>query len=164
MSFVPYLLGAFSLVGIGILAYGVRSAIRSNAAGSWPTVPGTIEHVALNSSSSDGSTTYNVEVAYTYEVDGERYAGDCLAFGYGGSSARDEHAGLLEALESANGVDVRYDPEDPATSVLSYGMHRGIKFMFAFAATWLTFVGGFAVIYWIVSRGGNVLLDNLSVH
>jgi hypothetical protein len=35
--------------------------------------------------------------------------------------------------------------------------------MFAFAITWLAFVVGFTVIWWVASRSDDVLLQNLMV-
>jgi hypothetical protein len=56
-----------------------------------------------------------------------------------------------------------YDPADPAVSCLSYGLHRSILFVRAVAATWLLFVIGFTLLFWLGSRRDSVLLDNLAV-
>jgi hypothetical protein len=42
-------------------------------------------------------------------------------------------------------------------------VHRSIQFMFAFAITWLAFVVGFTIIWWVASRSDDVLLQNLMV-
>ena len=58
---------------------------------------------------------------------------------------------------------MRYDPADPSVSCLSFGLHRSITFMLAFALTWLLFVIGFTLLYWLFSQRDALLLDNLSV-
>src|SRR5262249_1886620 len=113
-------------------------------------------------SDSDG-TTYEVQVEYVYTVGGTEYRGSRLAFGYSGSSGREGHAEIHDKLKAAKSVDVRYDPEDPASSTLSFGIHRSIQFTLTFAITWLAVMVGFTVIWWLASRSDNVLLRNLSV-
>ena len=58
---------------------------------------------------------------------------------------------------------MRYDPSDPSVSCLSFGLHRSIRVMLAFAVTWLLFVLGFTLLIWLSSGRDAVLLDNLSV-
>jgi hypothetical protein len=158
-------IGLFYAVGIFMLGYGLWAAWRSTAAGRWSTAPGTVTSCSLErKSDSDGGDTYEVKVAYAYAVNGRPYTGTRVAFGYGSSSGREAHRKIYDALHNAKGVEVRYDPSDPATSTLSYGVHRSIQFALAFAVTWLAFVVGFTLIWWLASRDDNVLLKNLVAH
>jgi hypothetical protein len=161
------LFGLFLLVfygaGIAMLGYCLWAAWRSSQAASWPTVPGLLTRVELQERQDDEGTTYEVKVAYTYSVAGKAYAGNRLAFGYGGSSGCESHRQILDRLKAAETVDVRYNPANPAMSTLSYGWHRSLRFGMAFAFTWIAFTAGFTLIVWIASQPDTVLLDHLSL-
>jgi hypothetical protein len=163
MGCITIFFGLFYLVGFAMLGYGIWSAKRSTEAAGWPTAPGILTKVALNENSDSDGATYQVEVEYTYTVAGNAYNGSRLAFGYTASSGRDAHEEISEKLKAAKSVDVRYDPNNPASSVLSFGLHRTIMFVFAFAFTWLAFMGGFTWLWWLSTRSDDVLLRNLSV-
>jgi hypothetical protein len=86
-----------------------------------------------------------------------------VAFGYSASGDRASQAEIHDKLKAAKSVDVRYDPADPATSALSFGIHRSIRFFIVFAVTWLAFVFGFTLIWWVSTANDGVLLQNISV-
>ena len=157
-------MSVFYISGFGMLAYALWSVKKSTAAAAWPTTPGIVKNAEIKSSSdSDGDTTYEVKVAYSYKIGGQEYTGDRLAYGYTASSGQEAHQEILNKLKAAKAIDVRYDPTDFAASTLSYGIHRSIQFVLAFAVTWLLFTCGFSLIWWIASRNDSVLLNNLSV-
>jgi hypothetical protein len=106
---------------------------------------------------------WHVQVDYAYTVAGQAYRGSRLAFGYVASNKRQAHAEIYEKLKAAKSVDVRYDPDDPTSSALSYGFHRSIQFILAFAITWLVFTLGFTLLWMLGECSDNVLLKNLSV-
>jgi hypothetical protein len=156
-------MSVFYLVGFGILGYALWSAWRSTQAAAWPTTPGTIKELSLQENSDSEGTSYEVKVKYAYMVDGVAYEGSRLAFGYTASSGKQAHNQIHQKLKNAKTVAVRYDPSDPSVSCLSFGMHRSIQIGLAVAFTWLAFVFGFTLIWWMLSRDDNVLLNNLSV-
>lgn len=164
MYFLVAFISLFYCAGFGILGYGVWAAKRSTEAAEWPTAQGKLVSVELkHKSDGEGAMTYEVLVEYTYDVMGKPYRGSRLAYGYASSSGLESHREIERKLKAAKSVEVRYDPFDPATSVLSFGFHRSIQFMLAFAVTWLAFVFGFTLIWWLASRSDTVLLQNLSV-
>ena len=57
---------------------------------------------------------------------------------------------------------MRYLPDHPADSSLSYGLHQSIKFLLAFGAMWLVFTVGLHVLFWVTSEADSALLDNLT--
>lgn len=114
-------------------------------------------------SDSDGSPTYAVKLQYTYAIDGITYEGSRLAFGYAASSGREAHDEIFQRLKEAKVVSARYDPSNPSVSCLSFGLHRSIQMTLLFAVTWLLFVIGFTLMFWLFSRRDSVLLNNLSV-
>ena len=162
--FFTIFISIFYAIGLGILGYALCSARRSSIAADWPTAPGKVESCSVASNTdSDGGTTYEVKVQYKYSVLGNEYTGTRLAFGYAASSGQEAHQQICDKLRNSKSVDVRYDPVDPAVSTLSFGIHRSIQFMFAFAITWLAFVVGFTIIAWVASQSDDVLLRNLVV-
>jgi len=160
--FIPFI-SIFYVFGLGMLWYGIDSAKRSVEASNWPSVTGTITNLSLRENSDSDGTSYEVKVEYHYSVKGRRYTNSRLAFGYAGSSGRQAHQDILNKLERASSVKVRYNPQHPATSTLSFGIHRSIKFILAFAIVWLTFVFGFTLIWWLSSQPDDVLLKNMEV-
>ena len=162
--FFTIFISIFYAVGLGILGYALWSARRSSIAADWPVAPGKVETCSVESGSdSDGGTTYEVKVQYKYSVGGNEFTGTRLAFGYAASNGQEGHQQICDKLRNAKSIDVRYDPNDPSVSTLSFGIHRSIQFMVAFAITWLAFVVGFTVIWWVASRSDDVLLRNLMV-
>jgi hypothetical protein len=156
-------ISVFYLAGFWLLGHGVWAAWHSTQARKWPTVPGAVTHAAVETHRGSKNTTYDVNVKYTYAVDGVTYAGSRLAFGYVSGSDRERHEKICQKLRGAESVAVRYDPADPSSSVLSVGIHRSIRFRIVFAIVWLALV--FAVTYamWAASRHEDELLENLIV-
>ena len=150
----------FSLPGFAILGYGLWSMKRSTEPASWPTTQGRIVSCALEGDSDDNA--YKVQVSYSYSVHGVNFTNDKLAFGYERNSGRNAHQEILSKLEAARTVDVRYDPMDPQTSVLSFGVHRSIQLVIVGAFTWLAFVFGFTITEWVGAQGDRALLRNLA--
>ena len=130
-------------VGLGLLAYGLRSMKLSIDAGAWPTTEGVIKSCETRTDS-DGDC--RVQVEYSYAVDGRMYSNDKVAFGYGGSGDRAEHQRMLSRLQNAQTVVVRYDADNPRRAVLSYGVHRSIRSTIAFAVCWLVSIIGCEVL------------------
>ncbi len=153
----------FYVIGFGLLAHGINSARRSSQAATWPTAPAKLTSLEVHVNEDSDGDTYEVRVRYAYKVHGVAYEGSRVAFGYSGSSDREPHDQIYERLKGATAVAVRYDPSAPAESCLSFGLHRSIQFMLVFATSWLLFVIGFTLLFWLFSRPDSVLLNNLSV-
>lgn len=154
-------ISVFFAVGFGMVGYGLYSLRTSTLAKSWPTVEGKIVSCDLKESSDSESTTYQVQVKYSYTVDDRSFMGDRIAFGYGGSSGRTAHQEIADRLSAAKTVLVRYDPANAARSVLSYGLNRSTLFVLIFGATWLFFVTGFAVLFFVGSTSDTGILSTL---
>lgn len=164
MGWFTVFISVFYTIGFSLLGYAVWNAWRSTLAATWPTTSGTIKQLSVDEHSHADGTIYKVNVQYTYTVGGVAYEGSRLAYGYGGSSGREAHEEIHRKLKDAQAVAVRYDPSNPSASCLSYGLHRSIQMTLAFAVTWLVFVFGFTLLWWLFSHSDTVLLENLSVH
>lgn len=161
MWFFVIFISVFYCVGFGLVGYALISVKRSTDAAAWPTVTGALEICRLDSNIDSDGDTHEVKVTYRYTVDGSAFTNDVLAFGYTASSGEEAHQEIFDRLNGASEVQVRYDPANPQNSVLSCGIHRSIQFTLAFAITWLLFVMGFSLLWWVAERGDDVLLRNL---
>ena len=157
-----WFMSVFLAVGFGLLSYAAISAWRSTAAANWPVTAGTIRTCKVETKSDGDGSTYQVKVSYDYTVNGRPFTGDRIAYGYTATNAIKDHDALCQRLNDASAIDVRYNPADPAVSTLSFGLHKSIRLIFAFAITWLAFSVGMAMLFWISQQSDNVLLKNLS--
>jgi hypothetical protein len=162
MGIFPIFISLFYLAGFGLLGFGLWSAYRSTESADWPTADCTLSKLVLDERHDDG-VIYQVQVEYSYTVAGNVYNGSRVAFGYGGSSNREPHDAIYTKLKNAKTISVRYNPADPATSTLSFGIHQSIKISLAFSVMWLGFVVGFTWLWWLSTGTDSVLLQNLSV-
>jgi hypothetical protein len=155
--------GLFLAIGLGILGFGVRSAIKSNQVGNWPTTWGSLlERNLVESSDSDG-TTYRVQVRYHYRVAGAEYESDRIAFGYGGSSGYESHRAIHDRLMRGDSVQVRYNPLDPAESALAHGLNQSTVMLLIFGAVWTMFTLGLFSLFFLSNRPDAGLLEGLMV-
>jgi hypothetical protein len=161
----PFILVALCLVAVAVTWFAATCARHSMRAARWPTTPGTLANLELVERDNDDSRVYEVRVGYTYTVDGTLYEGDRLAYGYFASSRKDAHAEVFQRLKEAEQIDVRYDPSDPSSSCLSFGMNGWIRGAAALAAAAWAFLAAAAVMWWFFMSTGQdaVLLKNLSV-
>jgi len=129
-----FVLLIFFAVEFGLLWYGIGSAKKSMEASKWPSVLGTITKLSLGENSSGDGTTYKVEVEYHYSVVGQTYTSSRLAFGYDWySNNTRKHQNIFHKLENVQSVKVRYNPQNPAISTLSFGIHKSIRLMLIIA-------------------------------
>ena len=153
----------FFLVGFGLLGAGLYSLFKTKIALSWPEASGSLKSCELVEDSSGESTTWRVRVAYDYSVDGHGYSGDRVAFGYSGSSTREEHEAIYEKLNKAATVRVRYNPSKPEESVLGAGVNRSNLILLVFAIVWLSFTTGFTVLWTMASGKDSKLTNSIQV-
>ncbi|OKH39750.1 hypothetical protein NIES2119_05750 [[Phormidium ambiguum] IAM M-71] len=119
---------------VALLWYSLRSAKKSMEASNWPSAIGTITKLSLRENSGGDGGTYKVEVEYRYSVMGQTYTSSRLAFGYDlYSNNMRKHQNIFHKLEYVQSVKVRYNPQNPAISTLSFGIHKSIRLMLIIA-------------------------------
>ncbi|MFB2836586.1 DUF3592 domain-containing protein [Floridanema evergladense] len=182
-----FLLLIFFAVEFGLLWYGFRAAKKSIEASNWPSVVGTITKMSLRENSDGDGTTYKVKVEYLYSVMDQTYTSSRLAFGYDWySNNRRKHQNIFNKLEYVQSVKVRYNPQAPAISTLSFGIHKSIRLMLFFAIglpiiiltsqlslivksdvtsfiSQLTFYSWIGILIWMLFQPDKVLLNNIEV-
>ncbi len=156
-------LGLFFLVGLGMVAAGLRSVYKARTAAHWPVTSGVLESCELVEDSSGDGTTYRVNVRYAYEALGQPYRGERVAFGYSGSSGRASHEALRARLAGARSVAVRYNPARPAEAVLTYGVNRSNLILLVFGVTWLAFVTGFYALVILSETTDHAMVDRIEI-
>jgi hypothetical protein len=116
----------------------------------WPCIPGRLLKCELVERSDAGTAIYNLEVRYSYIVDGEVRESENVAYYFGKwSSFRSDHMGLRDALIGMNPLTIYVNPKNPAESVLFPGtshMTRSPMVLAVFMVL-LCPVGGAVAIY-----------------
>ncbi|WP_406693858.1 DUF3592 domain-containing protein [Singulisphaera sp. Ch08] len=153
------LMAFFATIGFVVLGMAAWSTYLSMLPKGWPTARGTMIELAMkrHQPGTERGNFYRVTARYTYAVEGKRYEGTRIAFGYMMSGDRDEHAGIYRRLKASREVSVRYDPSNPTRSCLIYGVHGSIRDLYAFSAVWLTAVSGFAWLFQVAARRGAIV-------
>lgn len=153
----------FYIVGFAVLGSGISSLNQARTAKDWPTTIGSIQNVQFITDNDSDGTTYEVKAKYVYRIQGVSYEGDNISFGYSGSSGHAVHQQIYDKLKSAKKIEVRFNPDKPSQSTLSYGATRSHFIMLAFGTTWLLFVIGFTVLFFFFSQHDTSLLNRLIV-
>jgi Protein of unknown function (DUF3592) len=127
--------GSVALLVIGAVALfrAVRTAQVAARAAHWPTVPGVVRHSSVNKGRSmfnmsrsgmgKGLVVYRAQVIYAYRVNGVHFEGRRVRFGAPKRERVKDHVqDLVSRYPAEQPVQVRYDPERPADSVLELGI------------------------------------------
>ena len=117
---VPIIFGAvFIAVGLGVtyLLFGMPF-LRQQAARAWTPVEAVVEHSRVRSHSGDDSTTYSVDIAYRYRIDGREYRGDRYHFRSGSSSGYEAKQRVVAAHPAGSTLRIYVNPADPFDSVI----------------------------------------------
>ena len=147
-----------AVVGLGLVAVGLRRMGQASRSRRWPTVQGTVVSAIVKSRQVPATpdpgedaeeaaarapqTVYRPEVTYTYEVDGRRLTGTTLNLE--GLELSNEERVRAHAARYAPGqsVTVYYDPAAPERAVLEPGVHAGSWLMPAMGGIFLFVAGG----------------------
>ena len=139
--FVFAFLSCFVGVGVAMLGYGTYGILQAKRSASWPTARGEIESCKMHSHRDSEGSSYGCEVDYRYQVNGETYQGDRIAFGYNNTNYKQPHKQIERHLKQGRYVQVHYNPQDPSQSVLSTGTSSNTWLPIVFGTTWLTICG-----------------------
>ena len=139
--FVSAFLAGFVGIGVAMIGYGAYGVVQAKRSASWPTVRGEIESCKLHSRRSSKGSSYACEAKYRYEVDGNSYQGDRIAFGYNSTNYKEPHKQIERHLKKGRYVQVHFNPNDPSQSVLSTGTSSNTWLPIVFGTMWLTICG-----------------------
>jgi hypothetical protein len=126
---IPFILGA---VGLFIIIKYFRDRAKLQASENWSKTTGTVTKSSVRetrSNDSDGfsESSYYPEVKYSYQVIGQVYEGNRIAFGAeSGHKRKDGALSVLEKYAEGKSVTVYYDPNRPEDSVLERKLSKTI--------------------------------------
>jgi hypothetical protein len=128
LRFMGILILVCFVLAVGFIVYGVYALRRDQPSLHWPTVRGTMLQVdvSYNHSRHGRDVSGNLQVTYSYIVDGTRHLSDQIAlWGEGVDDAGD----FANEHPRNSSVEVYYDPQDPANSVLVPGADEMTNYM-----------------------------------
>jgi len=126
----------FLLAGLGFSLFFIRPAVKVLAARSWQATPCTIVSSQVRSHSGEDSTTYSVDVLYTYTFGGGEYKSNRYQFLGGSSGGYAEKERMVRRLPPLTRTVCYVNPEEPAEAVLN----RDFTTDYAFGLVPLLFV------------------------
>lgn len=107
------------LVGLAMIGIILHQHFKHASSERWPTTDGTVvEASAERHRSGTDRTYYTANVRYIYTVEGERYEGSRIQFREQQFRSRAQAEAYAEAWARTSPLAVRYDPEEPARSVV----------------------------------------------
>lgn len=117
--------GVLLIVGglIGVV-FGLNYLADANRSKTWQATEGvTVSAGVIGHAKNSGSSgSYSVDVRYTYQVDGQTYQSDRIAFnGARQYNSKSKAQTAIADYSAGNVVTVYYNPDDPAISVLQPG-------------------------------------------
>jgi hypothetical protein len=125
-QWVSWIINGAGYIGLGlVVAITIRACSEGIDSSDWPAVPcRIISSTVRESSSTETGVTFDVDVRYTYVVDGREYEGDryAVATSLLYSEARDIVAGLPVGKQT----ECYVDPADPTRAVLVRGGHQAV--------------------------------------
>lgn len=109
-------------MGLGLLGFMAISTWFSYASIGWPVAEGLVlsSKLVTHTGGSTRNSSYVPRIHYEYTVEGRRYTGDRLAFGFGNRSPQAAQA-LVRRFRPDRRVPVFYDADKPDRSVLMPG-------------------------------------------
>lgn len=128
----------FAIIALIMLLVVLRNGARVRASRNWDSTTGRVLYSGIGSRRSTGSsgstsTTYYPQVAYEYEVRGQRYQSQRLSFGtVGYGSHRTAETKAAQYIVGAP-VEVFFDPANPDQAVLERRSGTNKALVFAVA-------------------------------
>ncbi len=153
----------FWACGLLLIPRAIQDSRAARDAAQWPTTIGTLSKAEVRQRQHDGNTTYHVETAYQYQVDGQIYTGSRIAFGQSSGEDKARYQQIADALNSGSTVLVRYNPQQPGQAVLAYGTGREEWPDLLFGTFWLLACAGFTSLIWLGRASSTSKLDMLEV-
>lgn len=118
--FLPLFFGLFFLVGLGALyPLFVRPVLKLLQAKEWRAVDCSVISSEVRPHHGSDSTTYSVDILYSYEVSGREYRSNRYDFMGGSSSGYDSKSEVVGRYPPGSRATCFVNPEDPQDVVLN---------------------------------------------
>ncbi|MFX1574264.1 MAG: DUF3592 domain-containing protein [Promethearchaeota archaeon] len=129
-----------------IIGQNFRYLVKVLKSKNWPFVEGVIEKVMVYGKLTTDSETYNVDVTYTYDVQGQKYTNHQIKLDFvrGARTFVPKIFAMMKAeqYEEGNKVKVFFDPRNPNQSILE----KGLRYFTFF----LMFIVGFGLLFFAI--------------
>lgn len=154
MSFRNFIIGwgcglvfilPFLLIGLGCLSFSLYYIFKTEQAKGWIQIPANVQKIDIDSHSNKGTVSYEVIAKYFYTIEGKKYSGDRIAFGYGMNNI-DDHDGLFSRLQSSKRIIIYVNPNDKQESVIVPGMNDSIVGLLIFSILWNSFIVALGIV------------------
>lgn len=118
------------MLGLVLVFFGSKFERRAREAASWPVVVGQLERcevVEVPGIGTDDFSTWQLQVSYSYIVNGKTHHSTQYAFGYGDGRDDTQHRINADALKRSPQLYVHYDPAHPSEAVLSTELQTNLS-------------------------------------
>jgi hypothetical protein len=123
---------AFFIIGMIILLFTFNAIRRSKQSLNWPTTDGEIinSKIDISKGINTGLEIYNPCINYRYKVQDKEYTSSRIYFGsqLGASYKEDKIKTLFSKYQTAQKIQVSYDPNNHQLSVIEPGYHSELSF------------------------------------
>lgn len=142
---------SFALYTASILIIGqnFRYLVKASRSKKWPYVEGEINKVMVYRKKEEQTVSYNVDVTYTYNVEGQKYTNHQikLDFTHGVRTFVPKTFAMMkvEKYQEGKKVNVFYDPHNPNESILERGLSYFTFFLMLMVGVGLFLFGFFAI-------------------
>jgi len=115
----------FAVIGLFSCWVGISAYLKDQQARHWPATTGRIMYSSVvESSDSDGNTTYNPVIQYSYRVNDQPHVGSVRRFG-GSTIGPTEASEIIASYRVGSTVTVFFNPDHPEEAVLERGKEQG---------------------------------------
>lgn len=144
---------ALYIASVLIIGQNFRYLVKALQSKRWPFVEGEIKKVMVYGKKEDQTESYNVDLTYTYEVEGQKFTNHQikLDFVHGTRTFIPKIFAMMkvEKYQEGKKVNVFYDPRNPNESILERGLSYFSFFLMLIVGIGLFFFGLFVVQFMI---------------
>lgn len=165
-TIVILVLGTLNFVGVLIALRGMWDVYSAWCTSYWERAPGQIVSATIEETIQKNSKSrrkvYQVKTTYEYDVYGRPYQGEKIAPSYIATSDQPDHQNLLDWMNSADTLNVYYNPNYPEQSVLLPGVDRGMFSTASVGLIWLAVTGGITGMYYLIHGGDPAFIQSIA--
>lgn len=128
---IHWILAAIDVFLVGFILFNLLNIIKALRSQQWPSTQGCITRANFRSIQSAGSSQDSsnyIDLSYTYDVLGQQFSAQRVAFGLGKQvRSRAVLRELIEQYKGGQAVTVYYNPSNPEQAVLEPANLRHIR-------------------------------------
>ncbi|MCC5844162.1 MAG: DUF3592 domain-containing protein [Verrucomicrobia bacterium] len=134
----------FILPGLAVGYFlGVRPMLQVQRAQTWPAASATVLSSEVRTHRGSDSTTYSIQISYSYTWEGQEYTSDRYDFSMGSSSGRESKARVVRAFPRGHRFEAYVNPDNPAEAVINRDFQGLYLALLGFGAVFV--IAGLAV-------------------